>query len=242
MPTALTSGMHHAMTRLSQQELSAFGQEIGRSHPCVRSGCASSTPAGERPTRNRSRRRVSDSRSPPTVNPATRRPVRPGPLHGLSFVEPLDPGLARFLGLDFYSGAVRVKRSISEVRSGEISAAPATPIGKGAFHQNVESPGLQGFFVPTTESERLAQVHACMDWWSTSRRSWPISVAAPPAPRHLEHGAAGHAVPPAGGSAAGLGRALSSRPTRISISPWTRHAFASVSTGRSTAARYAPRG
>ena len=27
------SGMHHAMTRLSQQELSAFAQEIERSHP-----------------------------------------------------------------------------------------------------------------------------------------------------------------------------------------------------------------
>ncbi|MCB1817644.1 MAG: EAL domain-containing protein [Chromatiaceae bacterium] len=155
------SGMHHAMTRLSQQELSAFGQEIGRSHPYVRAILQLRlVDAGERAAYEESFQEAGFPTFAITANGESGdlvpSPARPGYM-ALSFVEPLDPGLARFLGLDFYSRADLREAIDQAVRSGEISAAPATPIGKGAFL--LLKAVYKGFFVPTTESERLAQVH-----------------------------------------------------------------------------------
>jgi diguanylate cyclase (GGDEF)-like protein/PAS domain S-box-containing protein len=155
------SGMHHAMTRLSQQELSAFGQEIERSQPYVKAilqlrlvgddekadfeesfhdagfpTFAISTPGA-------------DGR--PAASPQRERYM------ALSFLEPLDPRLARYLGLDFYSTA-ELKAALDQaVHSGETAAAPAAPLGDNAFL--LFKAVYKGFFVPETARERLEQVH-----------------------------------------------------------------------------------
>ncbi|MCB1797965.1 MAG: CHASE domain-containing protein, partial [Gammaproteobacteria bacterium] len=155
------SGMHHAMTRLSQQELSAFGQEIGRSHPYVRAILQLRlVDAAERSAYESAFQEagfptfaITASHESGGLVPS---PARPGYM-ALGFIEPLDPGLARFLGLDFYSRSSFGDAIDQAVRSGEVAAAPATPIGKDAFL--LFKAVYKGFFVPTTESERSAQVH-----------------------------------------------------------------------------------
>jgi diguanylate cyclase (GGDEF)-like protein/PAS domain S-box-containing protein len=155
------SGMHHAMTRLSQQELSAFAQEIERSHPYVRAIFQL--------------RLVSDAEragyveefrdagfpgfSLSIVNGDNR--LKPSPWRenymALSFVEPLDPGLARFLGLDFFSQPDLNGALQASIRSGNVAAAPASPLNKNSFL--LFKPVYKGFFVPQTDQQRVTQAH-----------------------------------------------------------------------------------
>jgi len=154
------SGMHHAMTRLSQQELSAFAQEIERSHPYVEAILQlrlvnfDQKDAYEKEFQDAGfpafgilasdhRGRLTASVAKPQYMP-------------LNFVEPLDPGLARYLGLDFYSRADLRLAIDRAIHSGEVAAAPAAPMGEGAFL--LFKAVYKGFFVPDTAKERQTQV------------------------------------------------------------------------------------
>jgi diguanylate cyclase (GGDEF)-like protein/PAS domain S-box-containing protein len=155
------SGMHHAMTRLSHQELSAFGQEIGRSHPYVKGILQLHLVAdAERQAYESTLREAGfpTFRVSATDHAGNLMPSPPAPQHmTLGFVEPLDPGLARFMGLDFYSGADLEAALEHAVRSGEMAAAPAVPISEHAFL--LFKAVYKGFFVPETAEQRVAQAH-----------------------------------------------------------------------------------
>ena len=111
------SGMHHAMTRLSRQELSAFAQEIERTHPYVK------TILQLRLVENLERENyVEEAREAgypgfalTTLVDGNR--LKPVPWResymALNFIEPLDPALVRFLGLDFFSDPLVNQASIS---------------------------------------------------------------------------------------------------------------------------------
>ncbi len=154
------SGMHHAMARLSQQELSAFAQDIERSYPYVRAilqlrlvgqtGRAAYElelqDAGF-PTFSILTSDASGALSP---SPPSARYM------ALNFVEPLDPDLARYLGYDFYSD-VQLHDVVGQaVQSGEVAAASASPIDENSLL--LLKAVYKGFFVPGTAEERLNQV------------------------------------------------------------------------------------
>ena len=154
------SGMHHAMTRLSQQELSAFAQEIERSHPYVKAILqlrlvnVDQKEAYEKEFQEAGfpafRILSSDHRGRLTASV-----VKPQYMP-LNFVEPLDPGLARYLGLDFYSRADLRLAIDRAIHSGEVAAAPAAPMAEDAFL--LFKAVYKGFFVPDTARERQTQV------------------------------------------------------------------------------------
>ncbi|MBT8430487.1 MAG: EAL domain-containing protein [Gammaproteobacteria bacterium] len=154
------SGMHHAMTRLSQQELSAFAQEIERSHPYVKAIFqlrlvnVDQKEAYEKEFQEAGfpafRILSSDHRGRLTASV-----VKPQYMP-LNFVEPLDPGLARYLGLDFYSRADLRLAIDRAIHSGEVAAAPAAPMAEDAFL--LFKAVYKGFFVPDAARERQTQV------------------------------------------------------------------------------------
>ncbi|NNJ93923.1 MAG: diguanylate cyclase, partial [Halobacteria archaeon] len=154
------SGMHHAMTRLSQQELSAFAQEIERSHPYVKAIFqlrlvnVDQKEAYEKEFQEAGfpafRILSSDHRGRLTASV-----VKPQYMP-LNFVEPLDPGLARYLGLDFYSRADLRLAIDRAIHSGEVAAAPAVPMAEDAFL--LFKAVYKGFFVPDAARERQTQV------------------------------------------------------------------------------------
>jgi len=74
----------------------------------------------------------------------------------LNFIEPLTPGLARYLGLDFYSRSDLRMAIDRAVHSGEVAAASAEPLGKDAFL--LFKAVYKGFFAPETARERQTQV------------------------------------------------------------------------------------
>jgi diguanylate cyclase (GGDEF)-like protein/PAS domain S-box-containing protein len=154
------SGMHHAMTRLSQQELSAFAQEVGRSQPYVRAILqVRLVEEAERPEYESDFHdagfptfRISEVDRDGKVLPA---PSRPNHM-ALDFIEPMDPRLARYLGLDLYADPELRSALERAAATGEMTAAPGDPIAPDAML--LFKAVYRGFFVPTTEAERLAQV------------------------------------------------------------------------------------
>jgi diguanylate cyclase (GGDEF)-like protein/PAS domain S-box-containing protein len=154
------SGMHQAMTRLSQQQLSAFSQEIERSQTYVK---------GILQLRLVDKKERADYEATfqengyPTFSITTFEAgnrIAPSPESEsylpVNFIEPLNPRLARYLGLDFYSDpALKVAIDQSGL-SGDITAATASAIQADAFLlvQSV----YKGFFVPTTTLKRAAQM------------------------------------------------------------------------------------
>ncbi len=155
------SGMHHAMSRLSQQELSAFGQEIERSQPYVRA--ILQLRLIEQDEKAAYEESFHDAGFPTFAIRTARIDGRSvhGPARArympLNFVEPLDPGLARHLGLDFFS-VPEFKAALDQaVHSGEVAAAPATMLGSDTFV--LFKAVYKGFFVPETPRERIAQAH-----------------------------------------------------------------------------------
>jgi diguanylate cyclase (GGDEF)-like protein/PAS domain S-box-containing protein len=155
------SGMHHAMTRLSQQELSAFAQEIERSHPYVKAILQLRLVNQEQ--KATFEEEFQDSGFPTFSishidGKGALSAAGPEPQYmPLSFVEPLDPTLAGYLGLDFYS-RTDLKLAIDRaIHSGEVAAAPAAPLGSNSFL--LLKAVYKGFFVPKTAKERQAQVH-----------------------------------------------------------------------------------
>ena len=155
------SGMHHAMTRLSHQELSAFGQEIERSQPYVKGILQLRLIPDE--DKAAYEHEFQDAGYPTfailAANHAGRLERTPpaSQYMVLGFVEPLDPALARFLGLDFYSRPDLKEALAQAVRSGEMSAASASPISDSAFL--LFKAVYKGFFVPDTPEQRATQVH-----------------------------------------------------------------------------------
>ncbi len=154
------SGMHHAMTRLSQQELSAFAQEVGRSQPYVRAILQLRlVDAADRPDYESAFHdagfptfRISEVDGSGRVVPA---PTR-GQHMALDFIEPMDPRLARYLGLDLYTNPEFRNALGRAIATGEMTAAPGDPISPDTMV--LFKAVYRGFFVPTTEADRLAQV------------------------------------------------------------------------------------
>jgi diguanylate cyclase (GGDEF)-like protein/PAS domain S-box-containing protein len=154
------SGMHHAMTRLSQQELSAFAQEIGRSQPYIRAILQLRLVTNlEKPGyENAFHEAGFPSFAISTVEADGRLAESPSrPVYmALDFIEPMDPGLARYLGLDLYASPHKLAALQRAAASGEMTAAPSSPLlDRGML---LFKPVYRGFFVPTSEAERVAQV------------------------------------------------------------------------------------
>jgi diguanylate cyclase (GGDEF)-like protein/PAS domain S-box-containing protein len=155
------SGMHHAMTRLSQQELSAFAQEIERSHAFVRA--IVQLRLVEAADKDHYEQELQDSGFPTfsilAADAAGHLNTSPFQPHymALNFLEPLDPALARYLGLDFYSIPALKEAIAQATRTGGVLAAPATPLDADAFL--LLKAVYKGFFVPDTAAERAAQLH-----------------------------------------------------------------------------------
>ena len=155
------SGMHHAMTRLTQQELSAFAQEIERSHPYVKA--IVQLRQIDDAERNRYEQEMQESGFP-TFSlrsaaadgslPTSRKRVRYMVLHA---VEPLDPGLARYLGLDVNSSPPLQHAISRSVGTADIAIAPGSPLADQAFL--LVKAVYKGFFVPELPAERAAQAH-----------------------------------------------------------------------------------
>ncbi len=155
------SGMHHAMTRLTQQELSAFAQEIGRSHPYIKAILQLRLVEQEERAAYEDEFRESGFPTFQMLGSDTNGAMVTSPVHdtymSLNFIEPLDPGLARYLGLDFYSRG-ELKAGVERaVRSGEVSISPSHPIDRDAFL--AFKAVYKGFFVPRSAEQRVAQVH-----------------------------------------------------------------------------------
>jgi len=155
------SGMHHAMTRLSQQELSSFAQEIERSHPFVRA--ILQLRQVDAAAKDSYEEELQEAGFPTFQVSATDAAGRlvPSPARSqylpLNFLEPLDPMLARYLGLDFLAQPQLNKAIGQAVRSGGIAAAPAAPLDPNAFF--LFKAVFKGFFVPDTAEERASQLH-----------------------------------------------------------------------------------
>jgi diguanylate cyclase (GGDEF)-like protein/PAS domain S-box-containing protein len=157
------SGMHHAMTRLTQQELSAFAQEIERSHPYVKAILQlRHVDARDRAGYESSVREAGFPTFSITPMGGTRPGVRGAHAAAtrhmaLTAVEPLDPGLARHLGLDFYSVPSLHKAIARSIENGDIAGASGAPISDNAFA--LFKAVYKGFFVPEDSGERHAQIH-----------------------------------------------------------------------------------
>jgi diguanylate cyclase (GGDEF)-like protein/PAS domain S-box-containing protein len=155
------SGMHHAMTRLSQQELSAFAQEIERSHPYVRAILQlRHLTHAEREGFVGEFREAGYPGFTLTTLAANNR-LKPSPWQesymAISGVEPLNPGLARFLGLNLYSRTTFERALRTSIRSGTATAAPSPVLGAESFL--LFKPVYKGFFVPNNPEERTTQIH-----------------------------------------------------------------------------------
>ena len=118
------SGMHHAMTRLSQQELSAFAQEIERSHPYVKAivQLRQIADAERGPYEAEMREAGFPTFSLRTFTSDGSLSESPNKVQYMvaHAVEPLDPALARYLGLDVYSSPLlqnAIARAIAEGRT-----------------------------------------------------------------------------------------------------------------------------
>lgn len=154
------SGMHHAMTRLSQQELSAFAHEIERSHPSVKAILQLRLIEVEQ--KHAYENGFRESGFPTFSITASDRwgilssSVDKPEYMSLNFIEPLTPGLARYLGLDFYSRPDLRMAIDRAIHSGEVSAASAAPLDKDAFL--LFKAVYKGFFAPETIRERQTQV------------------------------------------------------------------------------------
>ncbi|MGB5201386.1 MAG: EAL domain-containing protein [Sedimenticolaceae bacterium] len=154
------SGMHHAMTRLSQQELSAFAQEIAGSQPYVRA--IVQLRLVDDAERGVYEEQFQDSGFPSfgvaasdgngNLTPSPRKPQ----YMALNFVEPLDPALARYLGLDFYADPELKAALDRAAHSGHAAGAPSPMLAKQSFL--LIKTVYKGYFVPDAAQERLAQV------------------------------------------------------------------------------------
>ncbi len=155
------SGMHHAMSRLSQQELSAYAQEIERSHPYVRAILHLQLVRDDRKSDYEERFRETGYPTFTVTALGDDGRLQPSPTRdsymSLSFIEPLNPGLARFLGLDLYSHPVLRSALLQSISTGEVSAAPSSTLGHDTFL--LFKPVFKGFFVPSSQAQRHNQVH-----------------------------------------------------------------------------------
>ena len=154
------SGMHHAMTRLSQQQLSAFSQEIERSHPYVAGILQLHLVDDEDRSTYEALHQESGFPTFAIQSLDAAGQLAPSPKQqtylSLNFIEPLNPLLAGYLGLDFYSDPT-LKAAIEQSSlSADIAAAPGTAIRPDALllFQSV----YKGFFVPRTTHKRAAQM------------------------------------------------------------------------------------
>ena len=153
------SGMHHAMTRLSQQELSAFAQEIAGSQPYVRAIVQLRlVDDAERGTYEEQFQEsgfptfvIAASDGSGKLTPSPRKPQ----YMPLNFVEPLSPALARYLGLDFYADPELKAALDRAAHSGQVAAAPSPTLAEQSFL--LIKSVYKGYFVPDAAQERLAQ-------------------------------------------------------------------------------------
>ncbi len=153
------SGMHHAMTHLSQQELSAFAQDIERSYPYVRAILHMRLVGPDQ--RSDFELDMRDAGYPTfrihnAEQAATEHLGKRAQHMALAVIEPLDPSLARAMGYDFYSDPSLRSTIERAVRSGEVTAAPSGLLGQDSFL--LFKAVYKGFFVPSTARERNAQV------------------------------------------------------------------------------------
>lgn len=166
------SNTHYATNNLSQQELSAYAQGFERSHPYIdgilqvqrvnaaqRESYESQFREGGYPTYA-----IRDSQPDGRLTIA---PYRPEHMV-LKFIEPLEPGLARFLGLDFYSQDALRQGIGQAIRTGDIAAAPAGFLRPGTFLLLV--PVYKGFFVPDNIEDRQTQAYGAYALLVNSRR------------------------------------------------------------------------
>ena len=154
------SGMHHAMTRLSQQEISAYAQEIERSHPYVKGVLHLRLVPDEEKSAFEAEFREAGY---PTFKIRQIAPqsslkddILPKHYMPLSFIEPLDPGLAGFLGVDFLSQKELELALQETIATGEVTAASAALINNDGFF--LFKPVYKGFFVPGSAEQRAQQV------------------------------------------------------------------------------------
>ena len=152
-------GMHHAMTRLSQQEISAYTQEIERVHPYVDAVLhLSLVQPGEKAAFEAEFRDAGYPTFEIRRLSATST-VDSDPIHrsfmALSVVEPLDPELSGYLGIDFFSRGELRSALRQTIETGEVSAAPANLLDHDGFL--LFKPVYKGFFVPSTSQERTLQ-------------------------------------------------------------------------------------
>ena len=156
---ALT-GLHHATTRLSSQELSAFAQELADSYPYLRAIYHLALVLPEERSGFEADMR---ERGFPTFRIVHRKldghltAAPPAARHmPLSLVEPLEPAHARLLGLDLLSVPSARQAIERAVSSAEVTAAPAVEAGDNAFL--LIKAVYKGFFIPDDPVERRAQV------------------------------------------------------------------------------------
>ena len=125
------SGMHHAMTRLSQQELSAFAQEIERSHPYVKAivQLRQIADAERGPYEAEMREAGFPTFSLRTFTSDGSLSESPNKVQYMvaHAVEPLDPALARYLGLDVYSSPLLQNAIARAIASADICSSATTP-------------------------------------------------------------------------------------------------------------------
>ena len=155
------SGMHHAMTRLSQQELSAFAQEIERSHPYVKAivQMRQIDDAEREPYEAEMREAGFPTFSLRTAESDGSLSESPNKVQYMVMhaVEPLDPGLARYLGLDVYSSPLLQNAIARAIANADTAVAPGKPLADNAFL--LVKSVYKGFFVPELPAERAAQAH-----------------------------------------------------------------------------------
>jgi diguanylate cyclase (GGDEF)-like protein/PAS domain S-box-containing protein len=153
------SGLHHAMTRLADQELSAFAQELEETYPYVRAIYQMRLVLAEQRAEYEAEHRdrghplfsIGELAAPLRLAPAPDRPR----YMALDFVEPLEPAHARLLGLDFFADPIARQAIEHTVRTAQVAAAPAIGLDAPAFM--LFKAVYKGFYIPTTPAEREAQ-------------------------------------------------------------------------------------
>lgn len=153
--------MHHAMARLSPQELSAFAQDIELSHPAVRAILQFRLiDRDDRADYEQAQRDagfagfvIHEAQKPSGLNAGNRGPA----FMALHAIEPIDPVLVRHLGLDVYADPSLRNAIGHAVDSGQVAVAPGGALTEDSF---LLIKGVyKGYYVPESTTERRAQVH-----------------------------------------------------------------------------------
>ncbi len=155
------SGMHHAMSSLSTQEISAYAQEVERTHPYV--AAVLQLRLVSRDDKARFEAQFRDDGYPTfeihRLGAADQTKTEPfgQPYMALSIVESPDPQLAGYLGADFFSRPELRAALQQTIATSGVTAASAAPLKRDGFL--LFKPVYKGFFVPTTVQERAQQTH-----------------------------------------------------------------------------------